>query len=214
MKNIPCHLIQDLLPLYIDQVVSEETAQDVKEHLEQCENCRNEYQSLQQGLTEQDSPEIQDESAQVLRNMKCALQKQRIMAVMLAVLITIVVVFSAGIVVENVGPVHDFFDPCKCAEIRDSRTALWQVLPIRTDITDRETEEWLVYDSIFFEKRCINDANSSADMNIRVRDAAGNIVVEYRNVAHGTSCDLQMLKRNTKYRVEVQVHGTVFLNFV
>lgn len=169
---------------------------------------------MQQSLTEQDSLEIQDESAQVLRNMKCALQKQRIMAVMLAVLITIVVVFSAGIVVENVGPVHDFFDPCKRAEIRDSRTALWQVLPIRTDITGQETEEWLVYDSIFFEKWCINDANSSADVNIRVRDAAGNIVVEYRNVAPGTSCDLQMLKRNTKYRVEVQVHGTVFLNFV
>ena len=35
-----CSIIQDLLPLYVDGVVSEDTAQAVEEHLETCEACR------------------------------------------------------------------------------------------------------------------------------------------------------------------------------
>ena len=46
MKEIKCSVIQDLLPLYVDEVVSDDTKSLVNEHLLTCENCRNEYEQM------------------------------------------------------------------------------------------------------------------------------------------------------------------------
>lgn len=39
--KLSCNVIEDLLPLYHDNVCSEESKALVDEHLEECENCRN-----------------------------------------------------------------------------------------------------------------------------------------------------------------------------
>ena len=44
--QITCEIIQDLLPLYHDGVVSEKTGEAIKNHLEQCAACRKEYDML------------------------------------------------------------------------------------------------------------------------------------------------------------------------
>ncbi|MFJ7730764.1 zf-HC2 domain-containing protein [Lysinibacillus sp. NPDC097231] len=46
MKDIKCTVIQDLLPLYVDEVVSDDTKSLVNEHLLTCEDCRNEYEQM------------------------------------------------------------------------------------------------------------------------------------------------------------------------
>ncbi|PIC62588.1 hypothetical protein CSV79_16255 [Sporosarcina sp. P13] len=46
MKDIKCTVIQDLLPLYVDEVVSDDTKSLVNEHLLTCENCKNEYEQM------------------------------------------------------------------------------------------------------------------------------------------------------------------------
>ena len=43
-----CSLVRDLLPLYIEQLTSEETHQMLKEHLEECESCKAAFQLLQE----------------------------------------------------------------------------------------------------------------------------------------------------------------------
>lgn len=45
MSDIKCHIIEDLIPLYADDVLSSETANDVKSHLKYCDNC-NKYLDL------------------------------------------------------------------------------------------------------------------------------------------------------------------------
>ena len=40
MSRIPCNVIKDLMVLYEDDVCSEESRQMVKEHIEECEECR------------------------------------------------------------------------------------------------------------------------------------------------------------------------------
>lgn len=40
--KIECCAVRDLLPLYVEELVSEETAALIKEHLEECEACRKE----------------------------------------------------------------------------------------------------------------------------------------------------------------------------
>lgn len=40
MKNIPCNVIKDLLPSYLEQICSEETKNLVEEHLNNCSSCK------------------------------------------------------------------------------------------------------------------------------------------------------------------------------
>jgi len=46
MKEIKCSIIQDLLPLFVDEVVSDDTKSLVNEHLLTCESCKNEYEQM------------------------------------------------------------------------------------------------------------------------------------------------------------------------
>lgn len=46
MNKIPCEVIQDLLPSYIDELTSETTNRLIQEHLESCGNCRAVYASM------------------------------------------------------------------------------------------------------------------------------------------------------------------------
>jgi len=48
MKN-ECKIVSDLLPLYSENLVCEETAGFVKNHLSECDACKKEFESLQNG---------------------------------------------------------------------------------------------------------------------------------------------------------------------
>ena len=50
MKKISCNVYQDILPLYVDGVVSEDTKAFVDEHLAECENCRAELKKMSQTI--------------------------------------------------------------------------------------------------------------------------------------------------------------------
>lgn len=43
--NLSCEVVMDLLPLYIDGLASEDSAELVKEHLRICPNCRKYYRN-------------------------------------------------------------------------------------------------------------------------------------------------------------------------
>ena len=45
MRN-ECNIIRDILPLYIDEIVSEDTISFVEEHLEKCTSCRIELEKM------------------------------------------------------------------------------------------------------------------------------------------------------------------------
>ena len=46
MSNISCSVIKDLLPLYIDDVVSDDTRQLVSNHLHECTACSRKYENM------------------------------------------------------------------------------------------------------------------------------------------------------------------------
>ena len=50
MKEIKCTVIQDLLPIYVDDVVSEDTKELVNKHLKVCEACQKEYEQMTQTM--------------------------------------------------------------------------------------------------------------------------------------------------------------------
>lgn len=48
MRN-ECKIVSDLLPLYVEDMVNIETSEFIKEHLEKCESCKAEFESLKNG---------------------------------------------------------------------------------------------------------------------------------------------------------------------
>lgn len=46
-----CSIVKELLPNYADGLTNEETAGDIQKHLEECEDCRDTYQLLQNAVS-------------------------------------------------------------------------------------------------------------------------------------------------------------------
>ncbi len=78
MKN-ECGIVRDLLPLYLEGMVSDETGAFVKEHLKDCPACTGELEALKAGSKlEKGSDEMRDSlEAEVMKCMKAARKKFR-----------------------------------------------------------------------------------------------------------------------------------------
>lgn len=50
MREIKCSIIQDILPLYVDEVVSQDTKEMIEEHLIYCKKCQKEYEVMRREL--------------------------------------------------------------------------------------------------------------------------------------------------------------------
>ncbi len=51
MKNkLDCHVVEDLLPLYNEDLVSEKTKEQVEEHLNSCSSCHKKWESMQENV--------------------------------------------------------------------------------------------------------------------------------------------------------------------
>lgn len=48
--KIPCHVIQDLLPLYVEKITGELTGKDIEEHLNSCDDCKAIYDRMKKEL--------------------------------------------------------------------------------------------------------------------------------------------------------------------
>ena len=68
MKEISCNIIRDLLPLYVDGVVSEDTSELVESHLEECEECRKEAERIKEHLSLPDSRQAEEAEARVIKD--------------------------------------------------------------------------------------------------------------------------------------------------
>ena len=44
--KLNCCVVRDLLPLYVENMVSEQTAELIRQHLTECPDCQNEYESF------------------------------------------------------------------------------------------------------------------------------------------------------------------------
>ncbi|HJD20703.1 MAG TPA: zf-HC2 domain-containing protein [Candidatus Gemmiger faecigallinarum] len=77
--KLPCYLVRDLLPLYHDSVLSEQTAADVRGHLETCADCRAALTALDDdaGAEQALAAEQRQADAAALRRVKGTLRKKR-----------------------------------------------------------------------------------------------------------------------------------------
>ena len=109
MKN-ECSVVRDILPLYLENMVSEETAESIKEHLENCPECAAEFEAMKSGKTvEKIGEEVQsDFEAEVLKSIKNIRRKfrkkvLRVGGIIAAILAAILI---AGSVLLHLFPVY------------------------------------------------------------------------------------------------------------
>ena len=111
-----------------------------------------------------------------------------------------------------------FFPKTSAIVVIDSTADMenWEKINFITDELGLYTKDYLIYDSIFWKKEIINDANSEDEILIRVKDAEGEIVVDELLVSPGTGVQLKELKKNEKYYIEVKAEqkGRYFINAV
>ena len=79
MEKISCSIAKDLMPLYMDGVLSAETTEVMKAHLESCWNCRKEYETMEQEWKLPSSVRLQEENKKMLKELKRQIKRKRIL---------------------------------------------------------------------------------------------------------------------------------------
>ena len=92
MSKENCYLIKDLLPLYIDDLCSKESTEIVGNHLEICEDCNKEYETLK---TEPKVKPQEDNSKELIKkvNKKFGKDKKKAIIKTISIILAIIIVF-------------------------------------------------------------------------------------------------------------------------
>lgn len=86
MDKINCNVIGDLLPLYADDVVSEDTKGLVEGHLAECEECAEKYAQMKREIDEDIRVKAAEVEKQGMINAKKHIRKKRLITAMLSVI--------------------------------------------------------------------------------------------------------------------------------
>ena len=92
MKN-ECSIIRDILPLYVENMVSEDTSEFVKEHLENCPACHAELEKLREPVEVQTEPQP-DMDAAPLKRLKKALLMKKVQTILCTVAVLLALMLS------------------------------------------------------------------------------------------------------------------------
>lgn len=83
--KISCNMISDLLPLYVENMASQDTRDIVEEHIASCENCKK---RLEEMWTLEELPI--DTDIAPLRNIQNTLRREKLQTIILSVMVTLV----------------------------------------------------------------------------------------------------------------------------
>ena len=96
MSKIDCEIIKDLLPLYADEVCSEESRKLVAEHIVHCSECKDELEKM--GI---DIKVDAENDIKVVKRIKKRIRTEKIVISLVAVLCVFTVVFFVGMYLLN-----------------------------------------------------------------------------------------------------------------
>ena len=99
--KIPCNIVQDLLPNYIEDLCSEETKQQLGEHLQKCQECNRKYKEMVGELSEEYSMEEEDNLLEEIQPLKKIKRRHIWQLVSLGALIVITVIGAGVSVVKG-----------------------------------------------------------------------------------------------------------------
>lgn len=114
MTKINCSIIQDILPLYVDEVVSDETREMVDEHLRHCEACQQEMKMMKQELVLPIEKEVT-----MLQNLKKKLRNKRLIVSGVSILLTVLILFGGNYLIFHHHSFIPYSDSLVQIEVQD-----------------------------------------------------------------------------------------------
>lgn len=91
--KITCNVVQDILPLYLENIVSEDTKKLVEEHINSCENCKKHLSDMSAS-----TPVAPDVNMLPMKRLKTMLFKKKIRTIVVSVILALLI---ATIVISN-----------------------------------------------------------------------------------------------------------------
>ncbi|MGL5329541.1 MAG: zf-HC2 domain-containing protein [Peptostreptococcaceae bacterium] len=88
MNKVSCEVIKDLLPLYHDQVCSEESKAIVELHLIQCKHCREELKLIENDLDLIDMKSSKEDKEDLI-NISQKLKSRRLKSILIGIIISL-----------------------------------------------------------------------------------------------------------------------------
>ncbi len=92
-----CNIIKDLIPLYVDDCCCEESAQLVSFHIEECEECRKEYELMTRTMASDSTPAPQKDGFKKISLWRASVMQSVLLFLSFAVII-------AGVILEGNTP--------------------------------------------------------------------------------------------------------------
>lgn len=201
-----CNIVRDILPLYIENMASEETKEFVEAHLSKCPECNELYTSMISNGEE----EIEDEEVKKkiipLKIVKQKLLCKRIVTSVIAAVLSVAILLGAGTAV------YEYVDKQnKTAEI-DYGTSEWYSKQDRMNAVNLIFREYINpmdfgYDVISI--RYAGDAESlQASLDLKEKRNEANLqnipewndcIVFYVALKTPSWCDDRILEPNTFY---------------
>ena len=94
MSKISCDVIKDLLPLYIDEVVSEDTKILVEEHIAECDECREVLLHMAEEVAIPVSKDAGQEEIAFITRVKDTIRKKNVRTAFVTAVISAVVIIG------------------------------------------------------------------------------------------------------------------------
>jgi|LGVF01.2.fsa_nt_gb hypothetical protein len=92
MKNRECRIVCDILPLYVENVISDDTRQFVDEHLSQCAECKKELELLKTEIPFEKNTQEIDSPVKVMKKIGSSIKKKRVFTGVISAIISALVV--------------------------------------------------------------------------------------------------------------------------
>lgn len=93
MKN-ECNIIRDILPLYIENMVSNDTVLFVEEHLQSCSECRDELENMKKSNNIESAFEINSSAVDSLKALKRKMRKRKMVTIAISFVTAATLVFA------------------------------------------------------------------------------------------------------------------------
>ncbi len=199
MKDISCDIIKDLLPLYIDDICSEQSKHLIDDHVTNCEKCRKILESsrtnilsTQLDVTSTDENTLQNPFLKVKR-------KQRIQ-VAGAVIITVILMTILWLLIENIGFLNQ-----RIFENKSYMVTINENNDVWTEIGQFKSS------ALLFKHRITNHANSAGGCHIRIKKG-NDLVLDDYYIENGESFSAE-LARGEEFTIEIMANeGQYFIN--
>ncbi|WP_202081486.1 zf-HC2 domain-containing protein [Caldalkalibacillus salinus] len=213
MKEIKCTIIQDVLPLYLDKVVSQDTKEMVEDHLQHCDKCQKEYESMKRELCIPVETEVS-----FFNNIRKKWFKKKVMISVLSIIITAAILLGSFSYVFHYETVIPYSEDLFKIEVQNDKQLViryigkayggyYQAGPMSVEIDGEKKNVYIIYytktiaDSperknlINTEKNSEEQEGYTSDLEIGKIDAVYYVGYDSKKIAEGKDSWDSVLER-------------------